>query len=436
MRAGKSSAGGSATSPPGGASAGSASGAGAKRTWWPRAKRVLTVLFFAAVAWLLWRNGKEIEWREVGKVLIDYPNRVLVFAGLVAAASHCVYATYDLLGRHWTGHGLPVRRVVPVTFVSYAFNLNLGSLVGGFAFRYRLYSRLGLENDTITRVLGLSLVTNWLGYLVLAGGAFAMRVISPPEGWKVGATALQLLGFALLAVAAGYLLLCAVKAGHEWSVRGHHIVVPPLRMALLQLLLSMVNWALIAGVIYLLLQQKLPYPLVLTVLLIAAVAGVLTHIPAGLGVLEAVFIALLGHRVPQGELLAALIAYRAIYYLAPLLLATALYLALEAKAKKERRAGGARGTGGAVPGGRPGAEGHRPPASAAPDGEGRAIRAPATGASGAALNASARPARMEARLLHEGDHDDDEPQRAAAPARADAERAGTSGARAARPAAR
>lgn len=409
--------------------------AGGSAPWWPRAKRVLTVLFFAAVAWLLWRNGKEIEWQEVGKVLIDYPNRVLAFAALVAAASHCVYATYDLLGRHWTGHGLPVRRVVPVTFVSYAFNLNLGSLVGGFAFRYRLYSRLGLENDTITRVLGLSLVTNWLGYLVLAGGVFSLRLISPPEGWNVGATALQLLGVALLAVAAGYLLLCAMKAGHEWSVRGHHIVVPPLRMALLQLLLSMVNWSLIAGVIYLLLQQKLPYPLVLTVLLIAAVAGVLAHIPAGLGVLEAVFIALLGHRVPQGELLAALIAYRAIYYLAPLLLATALYLGLEAKAKKERRAGGARGAGRPAPGGRTGADGRGRPAIAAAEAEGRAIRARATGASGAELNASARPARMEPELPHEGDHDDDEPQRAAAPAGADAERPGT-GARAARPAAR
>ncbi|WP_292449280.1 lysylphosphatidylglycerol synthase domain-containing protein [Methylibium sp.] len=295
---------------------------------------MLTVLFFAAVAWLIYRNARNVDWREVGAVLLDYPNGTLWLAAAVAAASHAIYGTFDLLGRHWTGHGLAVRQVVPVTFVSYAFNLNLGSLVGGIAFRYRLYSRLGLDTDTTSRVLGLSLVTNWLGYLVLAGGVFALRVITPPDDWKFGATALQVLGFALLAAAAGYLALCAARAGHEYSVRGHRLVVPSLRMALLQLALSMANWAVIAGVIYVLLQFKLPYPLVLGVLLIAAVAGVVAHIPAGLGVLEAVFIALLGHRVPQGELLAALIAYRAIYYLAPMLAATALYLTLEARAKK------------------------------------------------------------------------------------------------------
>ncbi|MBA3599379.1 MAG: UPF0104 family protein [Methylibium sp.] len=316
---------------------GAADGAGpppARHRWWPLAKRVLTVLFFAAVAWLIYRNARNVDWREVGAVLLDYPNGTLWLAAAVAAASHAIYGTFDLLGRHWTGHGLAVRQVVPVTFVSYAFNLNLGSLVGGIAFRYRLYSRLGLDTDTTSRVLGLSLVTNWLGYLVLAGGVFALRVITPPDDWKFGATALQVLGFALLAAAAGYLALCAARAGHEYSVRGHRLVVPSLRMALLQLALSMANWAVIAGVIYVLLQFKLPYPLVLGVLLIAAVAGVVAHIPAGLGVLEAVFIALLGHRVPQGELLAALIAYRAIYYLAPMLAATALYLTLEARAKK------------------------------------------------------------------------------------------------------
>ena len=34
--------------------------------------------------------------------------------------------------------------VMAVNFVSYAFNLCIGSLVGGVGFRYRLYSRLGL----------------------------------------------------------------------------------------------------------------------------------------------------------------------------------------------------------------------------------------------------------------------------------------------------
>lgn len=305
-------------------------------------RRILTGVFFAAVAVLLVSQARTIEWGEVFGVIADYPIATLLAAAAVAATSHLIYTTYDLLGRHWTGHPLPARRVMAITFVSYAFNLNLGSLVGGFAFRYRLYSRFGLDNPTITKVLGLSLATNWLGYLVLAGVVFAAQVVTPPEGWTTSSAALQGLGLALLGAAAAYLLVCAASRRREWNVRGHAIVLPPARLALLQMLLSCANWMVIASVPYLLLGARISYPLVLGALLMAAVAGVITHIPAGLGVLEAVFIALLGHLAAQQQLLGALIAYRALYYLLPLLLACAMYLLLESRAKNER--GAAAGT--------------------------------------------------------------------------------------------
>ena len=65
-----------------------------------------------------------------------------------------------------------------------------------------------------------------------------------------------------------------------------------------------------SALVYVLLQQKVDFPAVVAVLLTAAIAGVITHVPAGLGVLETVFIALLSHQVDRNELLAALILYR------------------------------------------------------------------------------------------------------------------------------
>jgi uncharacterized membrane protein YbhN (UPF0104 family) len=102
-------------------------------------------------------------------------------------------------------------------------------------------------------------------------------------------------------------------------------------------LMSCTNWALIGGVIWLLLQQQLPYPQVLAVLLVAAVAGVITHVPAGLGVLEAVFVALLSHQIATDRLLGALLAYRAIYYLLPLCIASAAYFFTEVRVRHRRR---------------------------------------------------------------------------------------------------
>ena len=86
-----------------------------------------------------------------------------------------------------------------------------------------------------------------------------------------------------------------------------------------------------------LLQQRVAYHEVLGALLAAAVAGVITHVPAGLGVLEAVFVALLVGQVPKEQLLAVLLIYRALYYLAPLIVATLMYVLLEARLKKARR---------------------------------------------------------------------------------------------------
>ena len=52
--------------------------------------------------------------------------------------------------------------------------------------------------------------------------------------------------------------------------------------------------------------------------------------------LEAVFVTLLSHQVPQAQLLGALLAYRGLYYLLPLGVATLGYLVTEARARRLR----------------------------------------------------------------------------------------------------
>jgi uncharacterized membrane protein YbhN (UPF0104 family) len=316
----------------------------AHRPWWPWVRRIAAWAFFALIAWLLVNQARAIDWQEVFDAMRALPGVTLLLAGLLAAGSFAIYSTYDLLGRHLTRHSLGAPTVMGVTFISYAFNLNLGSLVGGVAFRYRLYSRLGLSNGTITRVLGFSMLTNWLGYLLVAGAVFCFWPLVLPAGWRIDNTGLRILGAVLLLLAAAYLVLCAFASGHVFRIHRHSFKVPALRMALLQLAMSCLNWSLIGGVIWVLLQGQVAYHSVLAVLLVAAVAGVITHVPAGLGVLEAVFIALLSDQVPQGRLLGVLLVYRGLYYLLPLGVATLAYFVTELRAKRWRmRAAGPTG---------------------------------------------------------------------------------------------
>ncbi len=299
------------------------------------AKPVLTLALLIAIPILLYLQLRDTDWQEVGESLRGYPLWVLGLGAVLALASYLNYSCYDLLGRHYTGHRLPVRQVLPLVFVCYAFNLNLNALVGGIALRFRLYSRLGLDVPTITKVFSLSVITNWLGYLWLGGIIFALGVVPLPASWEIGSNGLRLIGVVMVIVALCYLAACAFSRKRKWHVRRHTIELPGWRLALFQALLGAFNWLLMASLMWLLLPEDVAYPTVLGILLISSIAGAIAHIPAGLGVLETIFLALL-QEVPKGGVIAALIAYRALYYLLPLSIALVTYLIMEKRAKAMR----------------------------------------------------------------------------------------------------
>jgi uncharacterized membrane protein YbhN (UPF0104 family) len=112
-------------------------------------------------------------------------------------------------------------------------------------------------------------------------------------------------------------------------LRGWVLPLPPGRLVAWQLAVASANWATMGALVWTLLHGQAPYPQVLAVLLLAAVAGILAHVPASLGVLEAVFLALLGPALGDARVLAALLVYRALYYLGPWALALGTYLRLE-----------------------------------------------------------------------------------------------------------
>ncbi|MBC5782592.1 UPF0104 family protein [Ramlibacter sp. USB13] len=302
--------------------------------WWPWIKRIVGAVFLLAVAFLLVRYARTVDWGRVKESMLELPRPVLMKALFLAVVSHLVYSLLDVVGRHYTGHHLPDRKVMQISFTSYAFNLNLGSLVGGIGFRYRLYGKMGVRYGDITRIVTLSMITNWLGYILLAGLVFTLAPLELPPKWGIDHEELRLLGVGLLAFSVVYLGLCAFSKQRSWTVRGHEIDLPTLRMAFAQLAISCTHWMTMAAVPWALLQGQVDYPQALAVLLVAAIAGVMLHIPAGLGVTEAVFIALLSHKIPEHQLLGALLAYRAIFYLTPLLAGALLYLKLEMRTRK------------------------------------------------------------------------------------------------------
>ncbi|MBV7428694.1 MULTISPECIES: lysylphosphatidylglycerol synthase domain-containing protein [unclassified Acidovorax] len=293
-----------------------------QRPWWPWLTRGLAAAFFGGVAWLIFLQARLVDWPAVLRALQALPASALAVAGALALASHFTYGSFDWVGRHCSGHRLTRRATLGIAMTSYPFTLNLGSLIGGVGVRYRLYARRGVDAGTIGQVVGTSVLTNWVGYLLLA--AVLPWLWQPPllAGWAATPWQWRLGGAVLGCLPVAYVALCAARGGRALTLRGHAFPLPRWPVALWQVAASATNWMLMGAALWAVLQGAVSYPAALATVQLGAVAGLVLRVPAGLGVLEAVGVALLAHgALGQDKVLAALLAYRALYYFLPLLLA-------------------------------------------------------------------------------------------------------------------
>src|SRR4051812_25368651 len=190
---------------------------------WRRSRRWLLPLLGLVVLGLLLSHAHKVDWAGAWEALQRYPAMLLLGVWAITTASHALYGCFDLIGRRHTHHRVPRWRTWAIAVTSYAFNLNLGSLVGGIGMRARLYARAGLDEAVVAQIVGVSLATNWLGYGLLAGGLFAAGIITPPRQASIGADALRALGVLMILLAAAYVAACAFSRGRQWQLRGRRV---------------------------------------------------------------------------------------------------------------------------------------------------------------------------------------------------------------------
>jgi hypothetical protein len=283
---------------------------------------------------LVARNIQTLDWPMVWHEFQRLSYGHLTAAAGLALLSYGLYASFDLIGRRLTAHHLSVTRTLGTAAISYAFNLNVGAWIGSIAMRLRLYSRWGLSTSTVMQIVAYSIVTNWLGFLWVGGVVLVWAPPPLPESWMLPDTGLRVIGIAMVMAAMSYLLLCRTSCRRELTLRGHTMTLPSARLGALQAAAGGANWLLIGTIVWALLGGRIDYPSVLGVMLLAAVVGIVTHVPGNLGVLESVVIVSLGARLPIPELLAAVLAYRVTYCLLPLALALPAYGLGEAAARR------------------------------------------------------------------------------------------------------
>ncbi|HXQ31062.1 MAG TPA: bifunctional lysylphosphatidylglycerol flippase/synthetase MprF [Steroidobacteraceae bacterium] len=314
--------------------------------WWRWLAPLFSVVVFALVAWILHHVLSGYHLRDVFAALKAIPRSAVLAACALTFASYCMLTLYDWLGVEYVQKPVSYPRTALTSFIAYAFgnNLSLAAFTGG-AVRYRLYSAQGLTAVDVATIVSMCALTTAIGISMLAGTA--LLVAAPGGGaLHVGHFWSKLIGALLVAWVAGYVLWAGLAraplAIGPWALRP-----PGARLAIAQVLVAVVDLTLASGVLYVLLPAAATTGFVTFTGLyaVAVVAGILSQVPGGLGVIEAL-ISLALPAVPAPQLLGALLAYRGIYYLAPLLIAALAFVAHEFYRQRPRlvRAGGFAGS--------------------------------------------------------------------------------------------
>jgi phosphatidylglycerol lysyltransferase len=263
------------------------------------------------------------SYRHIAAAVRHLPGTAVLIALGLTAFNYLILTGYDYLALRFIGRQLPYPNVALASFVSYAFSQGLGfPLLTGAPARLRLYSQWGLSAIEIAQVIALSTLTFLLGLFATAGVLFTIHTMPMPSAFGIHVKSTLPLGIILLAGTIGYVAMNAWRK-RPLRIGGWEFAVPPTSLTLIQIAISSIEWATAAAVLAVLIApfSNVPYLSVLEVFLLAQLAGIISQVPGGLGVFEAVVLLLLPGEMRQDGALAALLIYRAVYYVLPLAVA-------------------------------------------------------------------------------------------------------------------
>ncbi|MGE0586643.1 MAG: lysylphosphatidylglycerol synthase domain-containing protein [Flavobacteriaceae bacterium] len=250
--------------------------------------------------------------RSIGSARPGHLAAALGFAG----ASYLSLTGFDYLALRYAGTPLNWRRAALASFcgLSIGHNVGLAALSSG-AVRYRFYSSWGLQAADVAKVIAFCGLTVGLGMGVLGGIVLVLRPSQANEMTGLGTSTTMAAGAAILAVIAGYLVLCGLRRRpfrfFKWTFS-----VPSLPLAIAQLAVGATNFALVGACLHQAIAgfEDVSYFSAASAFVIANTTALIAHVPGGLGIIETVVLKLL----PASQMLAAVLLFRLVYFLVPL----------------------------------------------------------------------------------------------------------------------
>jgi phosphatidylglycerol lysyltransferase len=306
-----------------------------RSTLWRWVGPLAALVVFACVVFVLHHQLAHLHVKSVFAHLHAIPRGQVLAALGFTALSYWLLTTYELLAFAYLRRAIPYARILFTSFIAYSFGHTLGfAAFTGAAIRFRLYATAGITAVDVATVSGFCSLSLGIGLATVSGvslllsPAHAASVLRLHHNWSM------LVGVLLLLAVLAYALWACLARG-TLEIRGWALRAPGPVIGLMQLALSVMDLSLSSAVLWSLLPASahIGFITFLGVYAAAVIVGIASHVPGGVGVFEAVILFTLPG-VPTDALLGSLLAYRAVYYLVPLVFGTLLFGSKEVAAQR------------------------------------------------------------------------------------------------------
>ncbi|MBR1605516.1 MAG: UPF0104 family protein [Alphaproteobacteria bacterium] len=311
-------------------------------------KKILSwsgLFFFGLAAYMLYLQLSKYEWIDIENALLAIPAKNLWYACAASFFGYVALSSYDFLALKYIKKKLAAWKWIFVGFIGFSVSNNAGhAIVSGGAIRYRLYTRWRFHGTDIIKMITFSGFTYLVAcfFLIICG-----YLMTPDHAFGDGSVSKMTTSVTALVSLIGLVLYfwASIYYKKPFVIKGVDLTMPSPKMALAQVIIGGADILMASLVLYfaLIAFVDIPFVTFIGVFIIAQVLGVFSQVPGGLGVFETLFMYIIPGEHNQALLFGALIAYRIIYYLLPLLVSAVALVSYEVglnfvkKTKKTRR---------------------------------------------------------------------------------------------------
>ncbi|MDR1418262.1 MAG: phosphatidylglycerol lysyltransferase domain-containing protein [Endomicrobium sp.] len=283
-------------------------------------------LIFVGALILLHNQLKNLSYIDIINALKAIPFLKIFLTMLFTLSYYIILGGYDIVAFKYINSKvyLKPKDILFTCFISNVLANNTGySMLFGGSIRYRLYSLYNISMVDVTKVLIFSSATIWLGLLAVGGFVFTFAPVSL-EGILNINLSTKTIGLFSILILFIYVFLSTLHS-HPIKIFKWSITFPNIKIVLWQILLAILDWLVASLTLYILMPNGfVSYFVLLKVFLVTQFAVIISQVPGGIGIFETSITLLIPESTSNPVVIGALLAYRAIFYFFPLLIALVL----------------------------------------------------------------------------------------------------------------